>query len=171
MKIRFGWLFAVLTLLLAACASTMLLAVTNHLTQNVTSIPFLWILPLTLYLATFIFCFDNPRWYQRNAFLVLAAVMAAIGMFSGYCGTLMTPMAANYNIVPAALLELSNKNAVIRAQVMTALPLMACNLILMYWFIFLVIYLVINPLWKCIIIKEMKNNLINLNGTVIPFAE
>ncbi|XLM19849.1 DUF979 domain-containing protein, partial [Chromobacterium piscinae] len=35
-----------------------------------------------------------------------AAVMAAIGMFSGYCGTLMTPMAANFNIVPAALLEL-----------------------------------------------------------------
>jgi uncharacterized membrane protein len=46
-------------------------------------------------------------------------------------------MAANYNIVPAALLELSNKNAVIRAQVMTALPLMACNMILMYWLIFL----------------------------------
>ena len=41
------------------------------------------------------------------------AVMAAIGMFSGYCGTLMTPMAANFNIVPAALLELPDKNAVI----------------------------------------------------------
>ena len=49
--------------------------------------------------------------------------MAAIGMFSGYCGTLMTPMAANFNIVPAALLELQDKNAVIRAQVPTALAI------------------------------------------------
>jgi uncharacterized membrane protein len=48
------------------------------------------------------------------------AVMAAIGMFSGYCGTLMTPMAANFNIVPAALLELPDKNAVIKVQVPTA---------------------------------------------------
>jgi uncharacterized membrane protein len=44
------------------------------------------------------------------------AVMAAIGMFSGYCGTLMTPMAANFNIVPAALLELPDKNAVIKPR-------------------------------------------------------
>ena len=49
--------------------------------------------------------------------------MAAIGMFSGYCGTLMTPMAANFNIVPAALLELPDKNAVIKVQVPTALTL------------------------------------------------
>lgn len=42
------------------------------------------------------------------------ATMAAIGMFSGYCGTLMTPIAANFNIVPAALLELPDKNAVIQ---------------------------------------------------------
>jgi uncharacterized membrane protein len=65
------------------------------------------------------------------------APLAALGMLTGYCGTLMTPMAANYNIVPAALLELSNKNAVIRAQTMTALPLMACCIALMYWLIFL----------------------------------
>ncbi len=60
------------------------------------------------------------------------AVMAAIGMFSGYCGTLMTPMAANFNIVPAALLELDNKNAVIKAQVPTALAVLACNVVLLY---------------------------------------
>jgi uncharacterized membrane protein len=65
------------------------------------------------------------------------APLAALGMLTGYCGALMTPMAANYNIVPAALLELSDKNAVIRAQVMTALPLIACNIVLMYWLIFL----------------------------------
>jgi len=58
------------------------------------------------------------------------AVMAAIGMLSGYCGTLMTPMAANFNIVPAALLELPDKNAVIRAQIPTALTLLAVNVVL-----------------------------------------
>ncbi|MBI3057346.1 MAG: fused MFS/spermidine synthase, partial [Betaproteobacteria bacterium] len=61
-------------LALAAMASFLLLAVTNHICQNVASLPFLWILPLSLYLATFIFCFDHPRWYRRNIFLVLAAI-------------------------------------------------------------------------------------------------
>lgn len=60
------------------------------------------------------------------------ASLAAIGMLTGYCGTLLTPMAANYNIVPAALLELRDPYAVIRAQWATALPLMALNLVLMY---------------------------------------
>ena len=60
------------------------------------------------------------------------AVVGAIGMVTGYCGTLMTPMAANFNIVPAALLELDDPNGVIRAQVATALPLLAVNLVLMY---------------------------------------
>jgi len=59
------------------------------------------------------------------------AVMAAIGMFCGYCGTLMTPMAANFNIIPAALLELKDKNAVIRAQWPTALLLLAVNIVLL----------------------------------------
>jgi uncharacterized membrane protein len=59
------------------------------------------------------------------------AVMVAIGMFSGYCGTLMTPMAANFNIVPAALLELPDKNAVIKVQVPTALSILVANIILM----------------------------------------
>lgn len=61
------------------------------------------------------------------------AVMAAIGMLSGYCGTLLTPMAANFNLVPAALLELSDKNAVIRAQVPTALALLTANVFLLYF--------------------------------------
>ena len=60
------------------------------------------------------------------------AVMAAIGMFSGYCGTLMTPMAANFNIVPAALLELPDKNAVIKAQIPTALMMLVVNIVLLY---------------------------------------
>lgn len=60
------------------------------------------------------------------------AVIAAIGMFSGYCGTLLTPMAANFNIVPAALLELPDKNAVIKAQAPTAAALLIVNIVLMY---------------------------------------
>ncbi len=58
--------------------------------------------------------------------------LAAIGMFAGYCGTLMTPMAANFNIVPAALLDLKDKNHVIRVQVPTALIILAFNIVLMY---------------------------------------
>ena len=58
------------------------------------------------------------------------APLAAIGMLSGYCGTLLTPMAANFNLVPVALLDLKDRYAVIRAQVPTALPLLAGNLIL-----------------------------------------
>ncbi|WP_027936917.1 DUF979 domain-containing protein [Anaeroarcus burkinensis] len=65
------------------------------------------------------------------------ATLCAIGMFSGYCGTLMTPMAANFNIVPAALLDLPDKNAVIKAQVPTALLLLTVNVFLMYFLVFL----------------------------------
>ena len=60
------------------------------------------------------------------------AVVASIGMLSGFCGTLMTPLAANFNLVPAALLELPNRYAVIKAQVPTALPLLIANVVLMY---------------------------------------
>ncbi len=65
-----------------------------------------------------------------------AAVVGSLGMLTGYCGTLLTPMAANFNIVPAALLELDDSNGVIRAQVATALPLLAVNLALMAWLAF-----------------------------------
>ncbi|XLZ72979.1 DUF979 domain-containing protein [Massilia sp. SR12] len=61
------------------------------------------------------------------------AVMAAIGMFSAYCGTLMTPMAANFNIIPTALLDLPDRNAVVKAQIPTALPLLGANIILLYF--------------------------------------
>jgi uncharacterized membrane protein len=64
------------------------------------------------------------------------AVVGAVGMLAGFCGTLMTPMAANFNIVPAALLELDDRNAVVKAQVGTALPLLACNIALIYWLAF-----------------------------------
>jgi uncharacterized membrane protein len=64
------------------------------------------------------------------------AIMAALGMLSGFSGTLMTPMAANFNVVPAALLELPDRNAVIRAQVPTALVLLLGNTLLLYLCVF-----------------------------------
>jgi SAM-dependent methyltransferase len=60
-----------LWLALAGMGSALLLAVTNHVTQNIASVPFLWVLPLALYLLTFIICFDHPRWYRREIFVPL----------------------------------------------------------------------------------------------------
>ncbi|MBY0344136.1 MAG: DUF979 domain-containing protein [Sphingomonadales bacterium] len=60
------------------------------------------------------------------------AVIGAVGMLAGFCGTLLTPMAANFNIVPAALLELKDQNGVIRQQVGTAVPLLLCNIAIIY---------------------------------------
>ncbi|GAB1343977.1 DUF979 domain-containing protein [Gemmatimonas sp.] len=63
-------------------------------------------------------------------------IVTAVGMLSGFCGTLMTPMAANFNIVPAALLDLKDRYGVIRAQVPTALILLAANIVIMSIFAF-----------------------------------
>jgi uncharacterized membrane protein len=60
------------------------------------------------------------------------AVVASVGMLSGFCGTLMTPLAANFNLVPPALLELPDRYSVIKAQIPTAVPLLAANVVLMY---------------------------------------
>jgi hypothetical protein len=62
-------------LALSAMGSVMLLAVTNHITQNISSVPFLWVLPLALYLITFILAFDHPRWYVRPLFVALLVVL------------------------------------------------------------------------------------------------
>ncbi len=64
------------------------------------------------------------------------AIMGSIGMLSGFCGTLATPMAANFNIVPAALLELPDRNAVIKVQIPTGIALLVCNVLLMYTLVF-----------------------------------
>jgi uncharacterized membrane protein len=61
------------------------------------------------------------------------AVVGAVGMLSGFCGTLMTPMAANFNIVPAALLELKSQYGVIKVQVATAIPLLIANILILYF--------------------------------------
>ena len=64
------------------------------------------------------------------------AVIGAIGMLAGFCGTLLTPMAANFNLVPAALLELKDRNGVIKAQVGTAVPLLVINILFIWIFAF-----------------------------------
>lgn len=64
------------------------------------------------------------------------AVIGAIGMLAGFCGTLMTPMAANFNLVPAALLELKDPNGVIKVQIGTAVPLLGINILFIWWFAF-----------------------------------
>ena len=66
-----GWL---LWFCLAACASALLLATTNQLCQQIISLPLLWVLPLALYLLSFILCFDHPRWYRREIFHPLFAL-------------------------------------------------------------------------------------------------
>lgn len=92
----------VLWLLLPACASVLLLATTNKMCQDVAVIPFLWVLPLALYLLTFIIAFDSPRWYARPPYaLALVAGLAGVtwALFEGtdaslkaqvgiYCGAL-----------------------------------------------------------------------------------
>ena len=72
------WITQFIWLALAAMASIMLLAVTNHVTQNIASVPFLWVLPLSIYLISFILTFDHPRWYQRWLFIAALAALAPL---------------------------------------------------------------------------------------------
>ncbi len=69
-----GWGRRMLWLLLPACASLVLLATTNHVCQDVAVVPFLWVAPLSLYLLSFIICFDHQRWYVRGLWSTLAAL-------------------------------------------------------------------------------------------------
>lgn len=70
-------------IVLAAAGSMLLLSTTNHLTENVAAMPLLWILPLAIYLVTFILCFESSRWYRRPVFLrLLAMALGAVGYAS-----------------------------------------------------------------------------------------
>ena len=64
------------------------------------------------------------------------AIAGALDLTAGYCGTLLTPMAANFNIMPAALLEIEDKNAIIKQQAPVALILLAIHILLMYFLAF-----------------------------------
>jgi spermidine synthase len=68
-----------LTLALAACGSVVLLASTNQICRDIAVIPFLWVLPLSLYLISFMLCFDHPRWYNRRVWIpVLWTSLSAV---------------------------------------------------------------------------------------------
>ncbi|NQT53189.1 fused MFS/spermidine synthase, partial [bacterium] len=96
------WPVRLMWLALAACGSLLLLAVTSHLCWDVAVVPFLWIVPLSLYLFSFVVCFDNPRWYARRVFwpALVVAVCQMVWLLScgaaakitwqilGYCGGL-----------------------------------------------------------------------------------
>jgi SAM-dependent methyltransferase len=72
------WWQRVLWLLLPAVASAMLLATTNHVCQDVAVVPFMWVVPLSLYLITFIICFEHERWYLRPVWTLLALAVVFV---------------------------------------------------------------------------------------------
>jgi hypothetical protein len=76
-----GFVDRVLWFSLAACASTLLLAVTNHMSQNVAAIPLFWVVPLSLYLLSFILCFESARWYRPTLFYILFGELAAAMLY------------------------------------------------------------------------------------------
>ncbi|CAN5141140.1 fused MFS/spermidine synthase [soil metagenome] len=80
-----GWL------ILAALGTVMLLSVTTHITQDVASVPFLWILPLSIYLLTFILCFDGTRWYRRVVFWPAVIVL---------CPAMVWALATDSGVMP-----------------------------------------------------------------------
>ncbi len=79
-----SWRVQAIWCALAAVGSVLLLGVSNHITQNIAAVPLLWVLPLSIYLMTFILTFDSPRWYRRPLFLALAA--AALGIMGWTLG-------------------------------------------------------------------------------------
>lgn len=80
-----------LWVLLPACASVLLLAVTNKICQDVAVIPFLWILPLTLYLLSFIVCFEKPAWYRRGPFAAALLLSLAAAVYALFAHNSLTP--------------------------------------------------------------------------------
>jgi hypothetical protein len=86
-------------LVLAALPSVLLMSVTSHLTQNIAPIPLLWVLPLALYLASFILCFEGGGWYRRRWYLPLFIVaVPAMLLFSA------VPMLLSYHLTVAVTL-------------------------------------------------------------------
>ncbi len=75
-------LVVLLWLCLAACGSVMLLATTNQICQDVAVVPFLWVLPLSLYLLSFIICFDKDEWYHRTGWATLLVVAIALACYA-----------------------------------------------------------------------------------------
>jgi len=85
-----------LWLALAACSSAMLLAMTNIICQQVAPVPLLWVVPLSLYLLSFVVCFDHSRWYHRGIFSLLYLA----------CAYLTLVALSFYDVAPAVQLVL-----------------------------------------------------------------
>ncbi len=77
---------------LAATASTLLLATTNMITQDIAVAPFLWIVPLSIYLLSFILTFESDRWYRRLLFAVLVGVLAPVSAATTSAGFVFIPL-------------------------------------------------------------------------------
>ncbi len=92
---RPNWADVLMWLGLAAGPSAMLLAATNLMCQEIAVVPFLWVLPLSLYLLSFVICFDNESWYVRPFFCLFLAVAAGLG-----CAVLYYPAASDVIIPP-----------------------------------------------------------------------
>jgi SAM-dependent methyltransferase len=88
------WTTQLLWVALSACGSMLLLAVTNHISQNIAAVPFLWILPLSLYLLSLILCFEGHGWYHRGFFLRF------LGVALGGMAYAVSPLFANMPLVP-----------------------------------------------------------------------
>lgn len=87
---------------LPACASVLLLAITNQMSQEIAVNPFLWVLPLCLYLASFILCFDSERWYWREVYLFLLIPALALATLV-LVGDVRAPVLAQIGILSVAL--------------------------------------------------------------------
>ncbi len=97
-----GLSLRVVWMALAACPSIMLVADTSYLTENIAPIPLLWVVPLALYLLSFIFSFEHPRWYQRRLYLPLFGVAIAAMAYLPTLGVSALPLVAATTINLAA---------------------------------------------------------------------
>jgi SAM-dependent methyltransferase len=89
--------------LLAACGSMLLLSVTNHITENVAAVPLLWVLPLAMYLLSFVLSFGFPRVYQRSLWLRLLAFALGIVAYAAYSIDTVEPIQISVPIFLAGL--------------------------------------------------------------------
>lgn len=90
----------VLWVALSATTSAMLLSVTNNLCQDIAVVPFLWVLPLVIYLLTFILCFESSRWYGRRWYVLAAALSTVAVLITSFLGIRLRilPHAISYSI-------------------------------------------------------------------------
>jgi hypothetical protein len=91
---------AIMWLLLSACGSGLLLATTNQMSMDIAVVPFLWILPLSIYLLTFILTFDHERWYVRPVFIALlpAALINGVRLLHGGIDLALGDQVVSYSV-------------------------------------------------------------------------